>query len=167
MALTPSTGTITLAALRANLDDKTAALLTQARAGAKDQMRALFIGTLTTSTPLSQRSRVWTQQDDQELRLIFGRGTADAASRTLTVALEVANGDGVFLLDRTIAVTVTSNGAGAFDTRTASSGDYRTTTGERHRLLRGVTYRLSVETDAGTWTNLSTGVQLRSLRRRA
>jgi hypothetical protein len=167
MALVASTGVISLTTLRSNLDDKTSTQLTNARAGAKDQTRVLRIPSLVSATALSLRTRAWTQQDDQELRVVYATGTADAGSRVLTITLSVDNGDTLFLVDQTVTATVTSSGAAIFDTRTLATGDYRTTTGVRLRLLRGVRYRLTAATDAGTWTLLTVGTQLRSVRRRA
>lgn len=167
MSLTSFTGTIALTTLRSNFDLQTSTLATNAQAGAKDSTRFRRIATLTNATALSARTLAWTQPDDQELRIIYGFGTADAGSRTLTVALTVDNGDTLFLVDNTVSVSVTSSGAATFSTRTAGSGNYLVTTGTRLRLLKGVRYRLTASTDAGTWTAVSIGVQLRSLRRRA
>ena len=168
MALTPfGVGTITTTALRANFDDKTTALLTNARAGAKSQIVSVHVETLVAATVLSARTLAWTQADDQELRIIWARGSADAANRTISVTLTVDHGDTVFLVDQTVTASVTSAGAGVVDTRTAASGDYRTTTGTRLRLLRGVRYRLTLATDAGTYTSAEAGLQLVTLRRRA
>lgn len=165
--ISPLTGTITTTTLRNNFDNATSTLLTNARAGAKSQIIYVHRTTMVNGTALSLRSAAWTQVDDQELRIIWARGTADAGARTLTATLTVDNGDAIFLVDQTVSVNVVSSGAAAFDTRTASSGDYRTTTGTRLRLLRGVRYRLTMSTDAGTYTSVEAGVQLRSLRRRA
>jgi hypothetical protein len=167
MALTLFTGSVSLTTLRSNFDDKTSTVLSNSRVGAKDQTRVFRIPTLVAATALSLRTIAWTQQDDQELRIIYGTGAADAGSRTLTVTLSVDNGDTVFLVDNTVSVSVTSSGAATFDTRTAGSGDYRTTSGTRLRLAKGVRYRLTASTDAGTWTAATIGAQLRSVRRRA
>lgn len=165
MSLTPFTGTVSAATLNANFDDATTTLVANAKLGQKDQAQDVYVASLVAGTVLSLRTFAWTQRDDAELRVIFAHGTADAGSRTLTLTLTVDNGDTAFLDDETITLTVTSSGAGAFDTRTAGDGDYRTTSGTRVRLLSGVRYRLTIATDAGTWTDAVGVVQLRSVRR--
>lgn len=168
MSLTPFTGTTSASVLNANFDDKTATLTANAKAGQKDQTVYVYASSLVAATALSLRTVAWTPVDDMEVRVVLGRGTADAGSRTLTVTLEVDNGDTAFLNDTTVSLTVTSSGAGAFDTRTGGTqGDYRTTSGTRLRLLKGVRYRLTMSTDAGTWTDAEACVQLRTFRRAA
>lgn len=167
MALTPFTGTVSATTLNSNFSDAVAQLTTNSVAGRKDQPITVFVPSLTNATALSLRCIDFTPQDDMEARIVFARGTADAAARTLTVYLTVENGDTTFLVDNTITQTVTSSGAGAFDTRTAGGGDYRTTTGVRFRALKGVTMRLTIECTsvAGTWTNAMGVLQLRTIRR--
>lgn len=163
MSLTPSTGVISLSTLRANLDDQTAVMLTNMRAGAKDFTRFLRLDSLASGADVSLRSTAWTQPDDQELRILMARVT-NTAVRVIGIALEVENGDTVFLVDNSVVVPLsTSNGT--TDTRT----DYRTTTGTRLRLARGVRYRLSFTNTSGFTIGgpLQVGVQLRSLRRMA
>lgn len=166
MAITAFTGTVTRTALTNNFDDATATNLTNFRAGDKDYPVSVYVASLTSATGLSLRSHTWTQSDDQELRIIMARGTADASGRTLTATLTQTEGVTEFLVDNTISVSVASTSAAAFDTRTASSGDYRTVTGTRLRLVKGVNYTLTLSTDvAATWTNAQAVVLLRSIRR--
>lgn len=165
MSLTPFTGTTSAATLNANFDDARATLTANAKLGQKDQTRSVYVASLVAATALSLRTFAWTQPDDMELRIVCAGGTADAAARTLTVTLTVDNGDTAFLNDLTVSYSVTSSGAGAFDTRTAVQGDYRTTSGSRIRLLKDVRYRLTMSTDAGTWTNARAHVQPRTVRR--
>ena len=164
MALVAFTSPISITQLRANFDDASSTLLTQARAGAKDQTVMLRLASLVTAADLSLRSTAWTQQDDAELRILMARVT-DTAVRAIGVTLTVDNGDTVFLVDHTISDSFsTSNGT--VDERT----DYRTTTvAERLRLVRGVRYRLAfTNTSGGTVGGpLVACVQLRSVRRRA
>lgn len=167
MSLTPFTGTTSASTLNSNFDDATSTLTTNAKAGQKDQNVTVYSISMVAATALSLRTTAWTQSDDMEVRVIYARGTADAAARTLTVTLTVDNGDTAFLNDNTVSYSVTSSGAGAFDTRTAVQGDYRTTSGTRIRLLKGVRYRLTISTDAGTYTDVIGCVQLRTVRRRS
>jgi hypothetical protein len=85
MALTPFTGTITEAVLRSNFDDATATMLTNLRAGGKDQTVHLRLASLASGADLSLRSVAWTQQDDAELRILHARVT-DTAARAIGVA---------------------------------------------------------------------------------
>jgi hypothetical protein len=163
VALTAFTSPITLSQLRANFDDATATQLTNMRAGAKDQTISLRLASLASGADLSLRSTAWTQQDDAELRILMARVT-DTAARAIGVALTVENGDTLFLVDHTISDSFnTANGT--VDERT----DYRTTTGTRVRLLKGVRYRLAFTNTSGGSVGgpLQACVQLRSVRRRA
>lgn len=156
-------GTITASALRTDFDQHRSTLATNARAGRKDQTRVLRIAAMTSATDLSLRSYAWTQADDHELRILYGRGTTDGAA-TLTVTLAVENGDDTFLAEQTVTAAVTAGGASTVDTRPTAT-DYRTTTGTRLRLLKGVRYRLSVAVSAANWSAITIGAQVRSVRR--
>lgn len=177
MPLTPFTGVVSASVLNDNFDLQTAQLTTNSAAGQKDQLIFVWLASLTSATALSLRTVAWTQQDDAELRIVMARGTADAAGRNMTATLTVdggvtggvaGTGDDTFLVDNTIsATTATSVGAGAVDSRPSES-DYRTTTGTRLRLLKGVRYRLTMVCNtAGTFTDAEAIVQCRSLRRLA
>lgn len=161
MALVAFTSTITAADLNANFDDKTTALLTNARSGRKDGVIPLRLGSLASSADLSLRSIAWTQQDDHELRVITIRAT-DTAARAISATLTVDNADTTFLVDQTISVALTTVN-GTADART----DFRTTTGTRVRLLKGVRYRLAiVNTSGGTVGGpLQATIQVRTGRR--
>lgn len=163
MALTPFTGTITAAQLRANFDDKTSTLAANAILKAKDHSPTFVVGALVPGTALVSRSILFTPQDDSELRYLMHHGSADAAARTMTTTLTVANGDALFIGNQTITLASTSAGAGAFDGRT----DYTILTGPRVRLLRGVQYQLAIAVDAGTITEAQALVELYSPRRRS
>lgn len=165
MALTASTGVISLAALRGNLDDKTATLTTAAAAGRKDATIPLRRATLADTDDVSVRSVAFTPQDDCEVRDLFVRVTDTTASRVITASVEVDDGDTTFLLDETISASVTTI-VGTADSRPTSL-DLRTTTGRRFRLLKGVRYRLILtNTSAGTTTGIAiAGLQLRYMRR--
>lgn len=135
-------------------------------AGKKDHTRFRRVASLTNATALSLRSLVFTPRVGEEVRILYARGAADAAARTMTVTLEQADGGTSYLLDRTLTASVTSAAAATYDTRPTAL-DLRTVTGTRVRLIPGVRYRLSVATDAGTWTGVTVGVQVRTRRRRA
>lgn len=164
MALVTLNGTIEASELLNNYDDLTSTLAANAILGQCDQTIFVFVRSLVAATPLSQRTVAFTPQDDAEVRICYGYGTADAAGRLLTVTLAVDNGDATYLGDNTVTATVTSAGAGITHTRPTLT-DLRTTTGTRIRLKKGVRYRLTVSTDAGTYTDACAGVQLRTVRR--
>jgi hypothetical protein len=156
-------GTVTATALRTDFDQHRATLKANARVGRKDQTRVMTpLSTLTSSLALSLRSYAWTQQDDQELRVLMIRGTTDGAA-TITLTLTVENDDETFLVDQAVTVSAVAGGAGTVDGR----ADYRTTTGDRLRLLKGVRYRLTVAVTAANWTAVSMCCQVRSIRRNA
>ncbi len=173
-------GTTSASQLNTDFDAQTSTLTTNAVAGQKDRTIFVFLASMTSSTAIGTRTVAWTQQDDQELRIIFARGTADATDSTLTATLTVDNGDTAFLNDNTVSVSVAQTAGGVFDTRTGTSaatanahGDYRNATptatdvAARMKLLKGVRYRLTMSTDAGTWTSVEACIQLRSVRRRS
>ncbi len=165
MGLTPFTGTVTIATLRANFDDTTAQLSTNANTSLVGKDFELLFGpfaALTQNTDLSLRSLAFTPTDDWQLRALAGDGTADASGRTLTVALTVDNGDATWLLDKAISGSTTSGGAGNIVVRQTYL-----TTATAVWLLKDVRYRLAVSCDAGSFTTISASVQLRSFRRRA
>lgn len=164
MSLTPFTGTTSASVLDSNCDSATSTLTTNASAGQKDQVFFIFLASMTSATALALRSTAWTQQDDAELRVFMGHATADGTDRTMTVTLTVDNGDATFLVNNTFAIQ--QDALSTIDTRdVASQGDYRTTSGTRVRLLRGVRYRLTMSVNAGTLVNAEGLVQLRSIRR--
>ncbi len=164
MALSPFTSTVTVAALRANFDDSTAALATNAVAGKKDQTRILHVPNLAVATVLSARTMAWTQQDDAEVRIFFCRVTDGAAAATVTATLTQDNGTTEFLLDNTVSIAVVAIN-GTVDSRASSATDYRTTSGTRFRLKALVRYRLTLSTTVATVDLAQCGLQLRSLRR--
>lgn len=167
MALVASTGTISLANLRANLEDHRSTLTTQSTAGRKDFTIPLRCATLSDTTALSLRTVAFTPQDDMEVRTIAVRVTDTTASRVITATLSVDDGDTTFLLDKTLAASVTTIN-GTADSRDSSSLDLTDVTGDRVRLLKGVRYRLTLEnTAAGTTTSgeVQAWVQLRTRRR--
>ena len=123
------------------------------------------VASLAAATVLSARSHAWTQQDDMEVRVLYAYGTFAGAGVTLTATLTVDNGDTRFLVDNTCTATLTSVGAGDDDTRIYTQTDFRTVTGKRMKLLKGVRYRLTASATVGTVTDVTAGVQLRSVRR--
>lgn len=169
MALTPFTGTVTAATLRANFDDHRAQLLTNSIAGRKDQTRYIRLATLVEpTTVLSARTLAWRQVDDQEVRCFFVRVTDDATfGHTVTGTLTIDDGTTLYLVDNTISVSVVTIN-GTVDSRSASQYDYRTPTGTRFRLKKGVRYRMTLSITAATTAGVTIlGLQLRSVRRAA
>ncbi len=152
---------ITLSELRTAFDAKTATITANKKLGQKDNQIPLRLASLASGASLLSRSIAFTMTDDSALQSIFVRVTDTTASRTIVATLSVDSGETKFLGDATVTATVvTINGTA--DGRT----DFRTTTGTRLRLLKGVRYRLSVEnTTSGTTGIITAGVQLRSVRR--
>lgn len=120
--------------------------------GAREHTRRIDVPSLTAALALSSRTYAFTPRVDEEIGMIFARGTADAINRTMTATLAVDNGDDRYLVENAVAIAVTSSGAAAFDTRD-EGGHYSNKAGVRARLIGGVRYRLTIETDAGTWTD--------------
>lgn len=166
MALTPFTGTVTAATLRSNFDDATAQLTTNSIAGRKDWTHTLRLTTLTTGLALSLRTVAFTMFDDAEVRVFFLRVTDTAAGATVTATLTQDEGATEFLLDNTVSISVAAIN-GTVDSRSSSEDDFRTTTGPRFTLKRGVRYRLTVATAAADVGVTIVGLQLRTRRRAA
>lgn len=72
-----------------------------------------------------------------------------AASHNLTVTIVQADGGNDRFLGSPPSVTLTTTGAGDENART----NYETTTGERHKLFKGVRYLLKVSSDNATATD--------------
>lgn len=157
-------GKVDITQLRTDFDAKTATIQANARGGGKDHDAVFRLATLADTDPLTARSRAWTQQDDQELRVIGLRVTDGVAGRVVNAILTVDSGDTTFLLDNTVLATITTVN-GTADARV----DFRTTTGKRLRLLKGVRYRLALINTTGATTvagPLLAFVQTRCVRRR-
>jgi hypothetical protein len=113
------------------------------------------------------RSIAWTQQDDAEVRALILRATDNSTNGhtvTATLTVDELAGQGNnprAMAGQTVATSCTSIN-GTEDVRV----DLRTTTGTRVRLLKGVTYRLTVET-TGTILAIQALLQVRAVRRGA
>lgn len=162
MSLTPFTGTVTAAALIANFDDKSTTLTAQALLGRKDANMFHRRAALGAADNVSLRSVDFVAPDDLELRILRLTVLDGAAGRTVTGTLTQTDGDTSFLLDKTLSVSVTT----VIGTAQASL-DKRTTSGDRHRLLKGVRYRLTLSTSAGPVTAAQITAVLRTARRLA
>jgi hypothetical protein len=160
------TGTVTATNLRTDFDANTAQLLTNSTTGRKDWTIFHRMETLATGDALSIRTRAFTLFDDAEVRDIFVRVTDTAAAATVTGTLTQDEGDTEFLLDVTVSIDVVAIN-GTIDSRTAGEDDYRTTTGSRFTLKRGVRYRLTLSTAAADVGVTMIVLQLRSRRREA
>lgn len=160
MALVLFTGVVTQATLRANFDDKTAALSTQAVAGQVDGDVFHRVGALATGTGVANFLD-FTAPDDMEVRTLRVDVTDGTAGRTVTGHLEQTDGDTSLLLDQVVNVSATT-----IIGSTRANLDMRTTTQVRRiKLLRGVRYRLRLETSAGPVTSAQVTVVLRTRRR--
>ena len=140
-------GTITAAALQTDFDAVRSLLEVSDRQDV-DFVVPLRLASLAVADDVSVRSIAFTPRDDFEVRVLSLRVTdSGGAGRTVTAALAVENGDTSYLLDKTISTSVVTT-AGTQDSRL----DLRTVTGDRIRLVRGVRYRLTLTTSAGTVT---------------
>lgn len=162
-------GVVSISQLRTDLDAQTASIQTNARGGAKDHDFTFTVtnpaDTVTNPNAPVAYSRAWTQQDDQEIRVLVVRPTHNAAGKLVSATLTVDDGETQFLVDYPVTIQATTIN-GTADARL----DLRTTTGTRLRLLKGVRYRLAISVDsAGTTLVGSTlaSLQTRSCRRRA
>jgi len=160
MSLTPFTGTVTAATLNANFDDARAAITSQAVLGQVDASVHHRVLSLTGAATSVANFVDFTPADDMEVRVLRVYVNSATASSTITAAVTVANGDSTFLVDQSITVSTTS-----IVGTTQASRDLRTVTGTRVRLLRGVPYRLSLSSSAGTHTEARAIVLLRTIRR--
>lgn len=163
MALTPFSGLVTAATLNANFDDASSTITSQALDGQVDYdiyHRALaFSGTGTAVADFLD----FTLDDDCELRVFRITVEDGAAGRTVTATLTQTEGDTSFLVDQTISVSTTT-----IVGTTNATEDYRTVTQPiRVRLLKGVSYRITLATSAGPVTRLQGTIVLRTLRRSA
>lgn len=161
MALTPFTGTVTQATLRANFDDKTSTLTNNAKAGQADHVVTVTRLTLGAADDISVRCVDFTPVDDYEVRVLRLTLEDGTASRTVAATVTVTDGDATFVLDKTISVTGTT----VVGTSHANL-DLRAVTGDRLRLLKGVPYRLVIGApSAGPVTRAQASLVLRSRRR--
>ncbi len=169
MTISAFTSPISASQLNTNFDDATSALTSQAILGQVDGNVFLLLttaGQLASAADISLRSIAWTPTDDQELRIAFIRAT-DTAANAITLVLVVENSDTAFLVDQSISIPLTTVN-GTIDSRTAGDEDYRTTTGIRVKLLKGVRYRLTMVNVSGATIGgpLEVCCQTRSVRRR-
>lgn len=163
MALTPFTGLVTQATLRANFDDKTSTLTTNATAGQADHVVSVTRRSLGAGDDISLRCVDFTPMDDYEIRVLRLTLEDGTASRTVTATVTVTDGDATFLLDKTVSLTGTT-----IIGTTHANLDLRTVTGDRLRLLKGVPYRLTIGApSAGPVTRAQASLVLRSRRRTA
>lgn len=162
MALVPFTGTVDAATLNANFNDAVAALQSQATTNQRDCPIFLKIKNLTTpSTTVDYID--FTPTDDWGLTALRVYATDATAGQIVTATLTVSNGDTTFLCDQTITKSVTTTAGGVVQ----ATADYRTVTGIRVRLLRGVPYRLKLTTDSGTIDEARAIVLVRAIARKA
>lgn len=162
MALTPFTSTVTAATLNANFSDHVTATTNQAIEGQVD-MAIHHKRLLLTSTPDVADYVDFVPEDDYEVRVLRVYATDATASQVVTASVVVVNGDTTFLVDNTLSVSVTT-GAG---TVVQASTDFRTVTGTRVRLLKGVPMRLKLTADTGTTDEARAILVVRTIRRQA
>jgi hypothetical protein len=161
MALVPFTSTVTAATLNANFDDARAAITSQAVAGQIDlaihHKSLLLAGTGTDVKDFVD----FIPEDDYEVRVLRVYATDVTAGQVVTASVVVANGDTTFLVDQSITVSVTTGAS----TVVQASADFRTVTGTRVRLLKGVPYRLKLSRDTGTIDEARAMLLVRTIRR--
>lgn len=150
------------AAFKAEIDTLNA---NKAAGLANDHCVPLHLTGTGAATNLLDRSIAWTQQDNAELRGLVVRvadsgGVGHTVTARLTVDTLAGEGNNPRALEgHTLEVSTTSI-VGVADARS----NLTTTSGTRVKLLKGVTYRLEIET-TGTILKASAFVLLRSVRR--
>lgn len=154
-------GLIENTALIADFDARTSSLSAQASLDSYGDWPVLVRAAGSAMTNHASLRRIdFTPPDDFELRALRVLCLHTATGRTVTASLTVADGDSSFLLDHTISQAVASINGTANATL-----DCRTTTGAiRVKLLRGVRYRLALET-TGAVSSAQAVLLLRSTRR--
>lgn len=161
MALTPFTGTVTAATLNANFDDARAATTSQAILGQIDiaiHHKSLLLASAGTDV---KDFVDFIPEDDYEVRVLRVYATDATAGQIVTASVVVANGDTTFLVDQSITASVTTTAG----TVVQATTDYRTVTGTRVRLLKGVPYRLKLSRDTGTIDEARAMLLVRTIRR--
>lgn len=161
MALIPFTGLISRFILLLNFDDKTLTLTSNAKAGQTDHVVTVTCLNLDVADDIGLRCVDFTPVDDYEVRVLRLTLQDGTASRTVTSTITATDNDATFVLDKTISITGTT----VVGTSHANL-DLRTVTGDRLRLLKGVSYRLTIGLpSAGPVTRAQASLVLRSRRR--
>lgn len=154
-------GVVDASTLKTDFDQRTTPLSNQAVLGIVDHDVFHRVAAMATGAGVLNFLD-WMSPDDNELRVIRIRVEHSAASRVVTATLTQTDGDASFLVDQTFVATVTSvNGT------VEATADFRTVTGKRARLLRGVRYRLTLAVDAGATINVVQGTVVVRTRRRS
>lgn len=148
-------GTVTQANLRTDFDANTANLTSDAVVSSGDYPISLRKASATGDTVYD-----FTAPDDLEVRALRVTAIHTTTGLTVTATLQETNGD----VDYT-AGAVLSASVGSVNGTAQATTDYRTTTGTRVMLLRGVRYRLTLTVSGGTLTQGQATVILGTRRR--
>lgn len=151
-----SAGTISATELNTEFSANTAAITTNVAAGRKDWQVDLEVASLASSTVIGRRCVHVTMPDDCELRYLgfsgYGNGVGDASVTLTLTCIDSSRADTDTsltltypLLEKTVALTGTIATNAAVET-TIARADYTATTGDRHVLRKGNTYRLAFST---------------------
>jgi hypothetical protein len=149
-------GVISTTDLNANTNEETAQILANLKAGVEDFCVPFDRAALTSNTLFRDRHVVFSPQMDLELRgLRLGVYGLAANTHNTTLKLEACDPIAAYvaatghpalseyLLEDTVSVTVQTTSA----TEVTGSLDRTSTSGKRHILLGGVSYRLVLSTD--------------------
>lgn len=139
--------------LNTDADQQRSGLTAQAQARAKDLQVDVVTKGLTSATALPARSRLFTPDDDYEVRALGIMVSGGAAARVLTVTVTSPDGS-EYLLEQTVSKAHTCAGAGIENSRV----DYETTTGTRIFLVKGVQYQIAISSDAAGATTVVQGI---------
>lgn len=164
MSLVTLSGTISAADLNTNFDDKVANLTAQAASDSKFHEIENEVLDLTSGPVAGSNIYDFTCPDDMELWVVgLSVWNPDATSRTITMTLTQVDGVTKYLLDQTVSVSVTATSATEFN---ATRGDYRTNSGTKIWLVKGITYRLTFTSSSGSAVDRAYGFVLARPRRR-
>lgn len=137
-------GTTSATAIRTDFD-AVRALLEVDDEQDTDFVVPLRLTSLTDAMTERDRSITFTPRDDYELRVLSLSATNTITPGiVVTATLTVYNGDTSYLLDKTISTSVTTI-VGTADSRL----DFRTVTGDRVRLVKGVRHQLTISVNTG------------------
>lgn len=151
--MTISSGqTITEADVNAVFGDHITPMVASAEAGRRPHYINVEAFSVTSTTKLHKRSKLFRPNDDMEIMAlhVYDWGHGSATSREIKATLAVADGDTKYLLDDDMSVSNTDATVG----QTSSVLDLTALgAAKKNWVLKGVLYRLSVEVVTGSFTH--------------
>lgn len=177
MAIVPLTDPVDADQLNANFDDLTSEIIDQAADGQRDNCILMFYpslpDTIAAGTPVQQRSFAFLIMDDQVLEWVVLRVTSNSAGDIVIGRLYIDDGNGdneqAFMTDNRVRIVLTTV-VGTVDSRSIPvQGNYSqvdTLEGPRLKTLKGIRYRLDLETNDPVSGPIMMIAQVRGQRRR-